>query len=163
MNSGVKTFTCSCGATKTESIPATGNHSYTTSTIHHDAVTHTVHHDEVGHNEVVPCQVFGTVCNGCHKIVVNSSSAWYKENASKMVSWSSNVDITSTGYGGHDCDNWGSYHSEVVQVGMINTYVVDKAAYDETATDKAAWDEKIVDKAAWDEKVTKCSVCGKVK
>ena len=61
-NAGVKTYKCACGASYTESIPATGSHNWQ-------------HHDEVGHYETVvikeatrePIYESVTICNGCGK------------------------------------------------------------------------------------------------
>lgn len=53
VNTGVRTFTCSCGKSYTESIPA-ADHRW-------------VHHDEVGHNEEVKVPVYTehVICNQC--------------------------------------------------------------------------------------------------
>ena len=61
-STGEKTYTCACGASYKESIPATGSHSWQ-------------HHDEVGHYETVvikeaskePIYESVTICNGCGK------------------------------------------------------------------------------------------------
>ena len=45
------TYVCACGASYTETVPATGLHDWipVTAAVHHEAETHTVHHDEERH------------------------------------------------------------------------------------------------------------------
>lgn len=59
-SAGVKTFTCSCGASYTESVPATGNHSNTT-----DRVLFQPTCSSAGYGEIV-CNDCGTVVEGYH-------------------------------------------------------------------------------------------------
>ena len=172
---GVMTYTCSCGSSYTEPIPATGNHNWVeqfktvhhdaiTRTIHHDAETHIVHHDAVTHQQWVtdqpaydePITEMHAICNSCGadltimqreygEVVFNEHGSCY------FPSWHDEPVVI--GYTHHD------------EVGHYET-VVDTPAWDETVIDKPAWDEVIVEKEAWDETVHdcyKCSVCGATK
>lgn len=56
-SNGTKTFTCSCGDSYTESIPATG-HQWETR-------TETIHHESTGHMESTPHEVNTFYCRGC--------------------------------------------------------------------------------------------------
>lgn len=79
---GVMTYTCSCGKSYTEVIPATGNHNWIeqfktvhhdaqTHIVHHDAVTHIVHHDELSHQEwVVDKGAWDETVHDCYKCSV---------------------------------------------------------------------------------------------
>lgn len=119
-SAGVRTYTCSCGNSYTESIPATGNHNWI-------ELTNTVHHDEVGHyaTKVVkeawdePIKEWKQVCSVCNKefdtvqqvgdhiIFEHDGEAFYSE---KQI-------VTGTKH--HDAET-------------AEYWVVDKAAYNET-------------------------------
>ena len=177
---GVMTYTCSCGKSYTEAIPATGNHNWIeqfktvhhdeqTHIVHHDAVTHIVHHDAVSHQEwVVDRPAYDenvteahSFCNGCGKDLT-------------VLEWETGTTPAehSLWHIEHDGIGYGWHTEQVVidvihheEVGRYKT-VVDQPAWDETIVDQPAWDETVVDKEAWDEIVHdcyKCSVCGATK
>lgn len=114
---GTRTYSCSCGDSYSESIPATGNHNW----VHHDATGHyeekiiTPEHTETiyeGH----------AICNGCG----NDFGAG--EAGLEAIG----IHIATT-----DCWNPGSYHTESIAVGTEtipavteSIWVEDSAAYD---------------------------------
>ena len=57
-SNGTKTFTCSCGDSYTESIPATGQHTW-------EAQTETIHHESTGHMESTPVEKYRFHCRHC--------------------------------------------------------------------------------------------------
>ena len=174
------TYTCSCGKSYTESIPATGNHNWEeqfrtvhhdaqTHIVHHDAVTHIVHHDEVSHQEwVVDRPAYDenvteahSFCNGCGKDLT-------------VLEWETGTTPAEHSFWHIEHDGIGyGWHTEQVVIDVIHheevghyKTVVDQPAWDETVVDQPAWDETVVDKEAWDETVHdcyKCSVCGATK
>ena len=174
------TYTCSCGKSYTEAIPATGNHNWIeqfktvhhdeqTHIVHHDAVTHIVHHDAVSHQEwVVDRPAYDenvteahSFCNGCGKDLTVLEWETGTTPAEHSL-W--HIEHDGVGYGWHtEQVIIGTIHHE--EVGHYKT-IVDQPAWDETVIDQPAWDETIVDKEAWDETVHdfwKCSVCGATK
>lgn len=106
-NPGTKTFTCACGDSYTESIPATGEHQWVEN-------TEIVHHDEIGHNESTPIEVNTFHCRGC-------AGSW--------------TDLDEFRY--HSCDgsasaSTGFYYT--TETTYDNTWVVDQEAWDEPIT-----------------------------
>ena len=153
---GVMTYVCACGASRTETIPATGLHDWipVTAVIHHDAETHTVHHNEQRHRIVdVPAYdeyvyELHAVCSGCGMDL----TLLERENGTTPAehSWQ-HYEKEGVGYGWHD---------EQVVVGSVHH---DEQSHEEVIP---AWDETVVDRDAWDETVIsayRCAVCGAVK
>ena len=172
---GVKTYTCSCGAGYTETIPASGDHSWAEqfTTVHHDAlthivyheaVTHTVHHEAVTHQEwIVDQPAYDEAVTELHAIC-NSCGA---DLTIMQREFGESV------FNEHGACFFPSWHDEPVVTGYIhheerghNETVVDELAWEETVVDEPAWEETVVEREAWDETVRcgwKCSVCGAVK
>lgn len=108
-NNGTNTFTCSCGDSYTESIPATG-HQWVTK-------TETIHHESMGHMESTPGEERNSFqCNYCHSTFGSTD-----ELMSHMIS---NSDT---------CNNSG-WTIITESSGATNTWVVDQEAWDETVT-----------------------------
>lgn len=111
---GTRTYSCSCGDSYSESIPATGNHTW----VHHDATGHygekiiTPEHTETiyeGHY----------ICNGCNN-----------DFGTDINTITDHILFT-------DCWNPGSYHVESIAVGTKtipavteSIWIEDSAAYD---------------------------------
>lgn len=105
-NAGSKTFTCSCGDSYTESIPATGEHQWVEN-------TEIIHHEEVGHNESTPINAYTFHCRGC-------GGVW----------------TTMEEFRDHGCDHSlssGSFYY-TTETTYENTWVVDQEAWDEPIT-----------------------------
>ena len=149
------TYACACGASYTETIPATGLHEWTavTAVIHHDAVTHTVHHEEVRKWVTdVPAwdenlYELHAICSGCGEdltLLQRESGVTPAEH-----SWQ-HYERDGVGYGWHD---------EQVVVGTVHH---EEIGHEEVMP---AWDETVVDEPARDETVVtgrRCAVCGAV-
>ena len=149
------TYACACGASYTETIPATGLHEWTavTTVIHHDAVTHTVHHEEMRRRVTdVPAwdeylYELHAVCSGCGEdltVLQRESGVTPAEH-----SWQ-HFERDGVGYGWHD---------EQVVVGTVHH---EEISHEEITP---AWDETVTDEPAWDETVItghRCAVCGAV-
>lgn len=130
---GVRTYTCSCGDSYTESIPATGNHSWV-------EVTSTVHHDETGHYETRTVSEAWDEAIKEGKAVCNYAGCGaYYDTADEVL------DHIFIAHDGH-----ASYSVKKVTTGTIH----------HDAVTEEVW---VVDQAAYDETVVtgyKCSVCG---
>ena len=106
---GTKTFTCSCGDSYTESIPATG-HQWETR-------TETIHHESMGHMESTPGEERNSFqCNYCHGI------------------FGSLDELMNHRIANNDSCNNGSWSVITESGGETNTWVVDQEAWDETVT-----------------------------
>lgn len=131
---GVKTFTCACGDSYTESIPALG-HQWV-------AKTEVINHPSQGHMETQ--QIEHTVIKCACGFETDSVEAWgaHKEEIARMASEAS---------AGGDIDDF--FASLAYDIGDHN--YCDETTY-ETINN---W---VVDSEAWDETVTYnvCSVCG---
>lgn len=104
-NNGTKTFTCSCGDSYTENIPATG-HQWETR-------TETVHHESQGHMESTPVEKNSFECGGCHSMFdsLDGLESHLMNSGCMDSNW---LVVTETTYD--------------------NTWVVDTPEYDETVT-----------------------------
>lgn len=119
-SAGVRTYICSCGDSYTESIPATGSHSWV-------AQTTTVHHDEVGHYETVTVQeaydetIYESrpVCNACGTVFTSVEEAAYHGIITEHGNYSIKKVAVDT-----------KHHDAVTE----QKWVVDQKAYDETVT-----------------------------
>ena len=111
---GTRTYSCSCGDSYSESIPATGNHSW----IHHDATGH--YEEKIITPERTETVYEGHyICNGCGG------------------DFGTNINAITDHILFTDCWNPGSYHVESIAVGTEtipavteSTWVEDSAAYD---------------------------------
>lgn len=114
---GTRTYSCSCGDSYSESIPATGNHNW----VHHDATGH--YEEKIITPERTETIYEGhAICNGCG----NDFGAG--EAGLEAIG----IHIATT-----DCWNPGSYHTESIAVGTEtipavteSIWVEDSAAYD---------------------------------
>lgn len=104
-NAGTKTFTCSCGDSYTESIPASG-HQWETR-------TETIHHESQGHMESTPVEKNSFECGGCHSMFdsLDGLESHLMNSGCMDSNW---LVVTETTYD--------------------NTWVVDSEAWDETVT-----------------------------
>lgn len=124
---GVKTFTCSCGDSYTESIPALG-HQWV-------AKTEVVNHPSQGHMETQTIEKVTLYC-GCGAAFDNEDDYWahrtYYENQALDNSDADNLDDIfadlSYGVGEH------GYHLYETTYETVNNWVVDSEAWDETVT-----------------------------
>lgn len=108
-SNGTKTFTCSCGDSYTESIPATGHQWETRS--------ETVHHESTGHMESTPGEERHSFqCNYCHSIFGTMD-----ELMDHMIS-------------NNDTCNNSSWSVITESSEATNTWVVDQEAWDEVIT-----------------------------
>jgi hypothetical protein len=132
---GVRTYTCSCGNSYTESIAATGSHNWVeqTKTVHHDEVGH---YEETGHYEKVKtgCKGYYT-CNKC---------GYSEEPVNGSISDDFALHVLLT------CDSsYSLIYQDVYETQWVSDgkqWVVDTKAYDETVSNGY-----------------KCSVCGATK
>ena len=114
---GTRTYSCSCGDSYSESIPATGNHNW----VHHDATGH--YEEKIITPERTETIYEGhAICNGCG----NDFGAG--EAGLEAIG----IHIATT-----DCWNPGSYHTESIAVGTEtipavteSIWIEDSAAYD---------------------------------
>lgn len=132
-SAGVRTYTCSCGDSYTESIPATGSHNWV-------AQTKTVHHDEVGHYETVTITAAWDediyeahyICNQCgYDAGTDAEAMGVHLFSGNCQNYSTKRVVVGT-----------KHHDAVTE----QKWVVDQKAYDETVTTGY-----------------KCSVCGATK
>lgn len=114
---GTRTYSCACGDSYSESVPATGNHNW----VHHDATGH--YEEKIITPERTETIYEGhAICNGCG----NDFGAG--EAGLEAIG----IHIATT-----DCWNPGSYHTESIAVGTEtipavteSIWVEDSAAYD---------------------------------
>lgn len=119
-SAGVRTYTCSCGDSYTESIPATGSHNWV-------AQTKTVHHDEVGHYETVTITAAWDediiepryVCNQCGYTTDSDEDMGVHLFSGNCQNYSTKRVVVGT-----------KHHDAVTDT----KWVVDQQAYDETVT-----------------------------
>ena len=114
-NDGEKKYTCSCGASYTEKIPATGKHSWTT-------LTKTVHHDATGHYENVKTSdaVTWYRCPQC-STVFYSLNEYYTHFDSVHVAADPGIRFIRD-----------SYVHGTIPTQYDQVWIVDRQAYDET-------------------------------
>lgn len=100
-SAGTKVFTCSCGDSYSENIPATGNHTWVER-------TETVHHESTGHMESTPREVNTFHCDDCGNDFDGLDA-----------------------YMNHNCSgNGGGSFSWTTETVYDNVWVVDSEAYD---------------------------------
>lgn len=136
---GVKTFTCSCGDSYTESIPALG-HQWV-------AQTETIEHPSQGHMETQRIEKTIYYCTSCEpRVGFDTYEEFQAHQAAMIESNAANYD------GEFNPDNFDplSYVNEISHTGHV---------YETTWEDINNW---VVDSEAWTETVTYnvCSVCG---
>lgn len=134
---GVKTFTCSCGESYTESIPALG-HQWV-------AKTEVVNHPSQGHMETQTIE--HTVIKCSCGFEADSDEAWGQHIAETTQQMLDSYEITD-GDDIFDALSYGSgaeehgYYAAETTYETVNNWVVDSEAWDETVTNNV------------------CSVCG---
>lgn len=159
---GVKTYTCSCGDSYTESIPAKG-HDWHSETIHHDAVTGErdkteqwvkvtwtvwVHLTQAGKDAGLSSSEYPDY----YKVL--AAEYWGNPNDPSSIEWVYRYDNSSdpiASCAGYYC---GDFLAKGYSDGTYNA--TDTYAYE----DRVVGTETYVIKDAYDETITTCTVCG---
>ncbi len=128
-------------------------------TVHHDAETKTVHHEEEGHYDTTqvlvseaydePIYEVHLLCNDCGYDFTAHGEA---TNENLLAHDKAHALAGEPGGWGHVAVVVDTIHHDAVYETQ-QTWVVDKAAYDETVVVKEAYDETVVVKEAYDETV----------
>ena len=122
LEAGEKTLICSCGDTKVEAIPATGNHNWVEGTT-------TIHHEAIGHVETTEVQVQVGVGETKHEYECKNCGARFNTPEEKVEHCKATGDRNHATCGTiiHDIPGDPIFETQTQSV-----WVVDQEAWDET-------------------------------